>query len=83
MYKKDKNKHRNNVVNEEETDNIKATESGRSSGNGQEPYGNCTALPGSSSKETCNMSHESLTQDVEATSALDMSVGAVIQDYPP
>ena len=35
------------------------------------------------SKETCHNTREGSNRAVDATSALDMSVGEVIPDYPP
>ena len=68
LYKDVPNKH-NNTDNNCRYD--KATYSGRSGGNGQAPDGACTTH-----------TRDGSNQAVEAIITLDMSVGAVISDYP-
>ena len=66
----------------ENTTKSRATRGGKSSRIGQEPQG--TGIDSrDENKETGNNICEGPTQAVEATSALDMIVGAVIiRDYP-
>ena len=65
------------------TTKSKATQGGRSRWIRQEPHGTIIYSP-DDSEETCYTIREGSTQAIEASSALDMSVGAVIiREFPP
>ena len=73
----------NNKDNGQSPNNSKATQRGRSRRIGQKPFGTSINLP-DDSEETCYIICEGSTQAIEAPSALDMLVGAVmICNFPP